>query len=201
MSLQENRLKEFLSSSEKKVIELGCGPNKKPGVFGIDGLDLDGVDYVFNLEEGLPFLPDNSVDHIISRHFLEHIENFDGLLKDIHRVLKPGGIKEVYVPHFSNPYYYSDPTHKRFFGLYTFDYYSQGHPKYKRRVPSFYGLNQFEVLERKLVFRSPFFGRNIVKRLAHHFYNLTPYLQEFYEENHCYFIPCQELKFMLRPKK
>ena len=106
-------------------IDLGCGPNKKEGYKGVDILPLQGVDFVVDLEKGLSFLKDNEVDEYYSAHFLEHVVNLDFLLSEIHRTLKPGGICEIRVPHFSNPFYYSDYTHKRFFGLYSFDYFTE----------------------------------------------------------------------------
>jgi predicted SAM-dependent methyltransferase len=52
-----------------------------------------------NLRKGLP-LYDESVDFIFSSHFLEHLSYKDGinLLKDCHRVLKPGGWIRVVCP-------------------------------------------------------------------------------------------------------
>ena len=44
-------------------------------------------------------------------------------MREITRVLKKNGKANIFVPHFSNPYYYSDYTHKRFLGLYTFYYF------------------------------------------------------------------------------
>ena len=97
------------------IVELGCGPNPPSTLIGIDILPLEGVHYVTDLEKGLGMIPDNSIDELHSRHFMEHVQNFDVLIKDIHRILKPGGKHFVVVPHFANPYYYSDYTHKRFF--------------------------------------------------------------------------------------
>src|SRR5256885_7931217 len=45
------------------------------------------------------------------------------LLAELHRVARAAARLEFIVPHFSNPRYYSDPTHIRFFGLYTFYYF------------------------------------------------------------------------------
>ncbi|MCC6599599.1 MAG: class I SAM-dependent methyltransferase [Crocinitomicaceae bacterium] len=201
MLSKEERLSFFLAQEGVKKIELGCGPNKKDGYFGVDSLPLEGVDFVADLESGLKFLPDNSIDEIVSSHFLEHIQNIDLLLREIHRVLKPGGIKIVFVPHFSNPYYYSDLTHRQFFGLYTFDYFSKGSKGYKRKVPAFYHLPEFTVEERELIFRSPFFFRNLKKRAAHKMFNLSPWFQELYEESFSSIIPCQELRFVLKAVK
>ena len=200
--MTQDELKAHIKSQDKVVIELGCGPYKKPGVIGIDYLALDGVDYVADLELGLPFLEDNSVDEIISTHVLEHIENFKILLTDIHRVLKPNGLKITKVPYFSNPYYYSDYTHKRFFGLYSFDYFTDPKlSKYKRKVPSFYGDVKFEVLEKKIFFKSDFVIRNLFKQVLTRVFNVNTYMQELYEECFCYIFPCQEIKFTIRPIK
>ncbi len=73
------------------VLELGCGTGKKQGRIGIDKIDLPNVNVVADLEDGLRFLPDNSVDEIHCRSVLEHINNFELLLTEIVRVLRPGG--------------------------------------------------------------------------------------------------------------
>ncbi|MGK7391179.1 MAG: class I SAM-dependent methyltransferase [Candidatus Cyclobacteriaceae bacterium M2_1C_046] len=192
-----------INSTEKVIIELGCGTTKMENAIGIDALDLPGVDFVTNLENGLPFLPDNSVDEIHSSHFLEHIENFEVLLREIHRVLKPNGKKFIAVPHFSNPYYYSDYTHKRFFGLYTFDYFSLEKDQLKRKVPAFYVDYHFKTLRRKLIFNSPPFPvrHAFKKRILQNIFNLSSWWQELYEENFAYIFPCQEIQYLIQPIK
>ena len=87
-------------------IDLGCGPNKKTGFKGMDILPLPGVDFVVDLEKGFSFMADNSVDEFYTSHFLEHVQNLELIMAEIHRTLKPGGVLTVFVPHFSNPYYY-----------------------------------------------------------------------------------------------
>ena len=112
----------LIHSGQRIALDIGCGPAKKEGFLGIDKLELPGVDYVADLESGLGFLPDNSVDEIYTSNFIEHIDNLELFMKECHRALKPGAEIRIYVPHFSNPWFYSDYTHKRFFGLYTFLY-------------------------------------------------------------------------------
>lgn len=194
-------LEEILKHHGPIILELGSGEKKWSGRICIDKLDMPNVDIVTDLEEGFPFLPDNSVDAIYSKSFLEHIDHFDLLMQEIWRVLKPDGRKYLYVPHFSNPYYYSDYTHKRFFGLYTFEYFSHHQTRFKRKVPSFYQDYGFVTEEIALVFTSPWKGRKLFKRLFQKFINLHPWLMEFYEENLCYLIPCYALQVTLRPIK
>lgn len=181
-------------------IDLGCGPNKKQGFKGMDILPLPGVDFVVNLEEGFSFIQDNSVDEFYTSHFLEHIQNLEQVLSEIHRTLKPAGICTVIVPHFSNPYYYSDYTHKRFFGYYSFDYFSKPDKKIKRTVPVYNEKISFEILSRKLVFRASrfpvinLFKKHIIQRI----FNLSGYFQEVYEGLFTHVFSCYEIHFTLR---
>jgi hypothetical protein len=191
----------MLSSGRPVFLELGCGITKQPGRVGIDARDLPGVDIVANLEQGLSFLPDDSVDEIHSKSFIEHIENFELLMCEIVRVLKKGGTKHLFVPHFSNPYYYSDWTHKRFFGLYTFYYFVDRKGQLSRKVPTFYTDIRIRILSVKLIFLSPFRGRNLFKRIIGRIVNAHSYLQEFYEENLCYLLPCYGMEVVFTPDK
>lgn len=47
----------------------------------------------------LPFA-DGSFDHVICSEVLEHIHDYQSVLREIHRVLKPGGLFAVSVPRF-----------------------------------------------------------------------------------------------------
>jgi SAM-dependent methyltransferase len=106
-------IQELIQKKTPIVIDIGCGAKKKEGRIGIDRVDAPQVDIVTDIERGLPFFPDQSVDEIHCRSVLEHIHNFDHLLREMMRVLKKDGKAYIFVPHFSNPYYYSDPTHVR----------------------------------------------------------------------------------------
>ncbi len=48
---------------------------------------------------GLP-LPDSSTDFVYTSHFLEHLHRADGerFMREVHRILKPGGVVRVLVP-------------------------------------------------------------------------------------------------------
>jgi predicted SAM-dependent methyltransferase len=194
-------LDEVLSRKTPLVLELGCGNKRVEGRINIDRLDLPNVDIVADLDEGLAFFPDNSVDAIHSKSVLEHVDKLDVLMKEIWRVLKPDGKKHLFVPHFSNPYYYSDYTHQRFFGLYTFEYFSKEETRFTRKVPNFYHDFSFRTDEMKLVFMSPWKTRNKIKRFWGKIFNRSTAMQEFYEENLCYMIPCYGIQATLSPVK
>jgi ubiquinone/menaquinone biosynthesis C-methylase UbiE len=167
-------------------------------MIGVDRADLPGVDIVADLEYGLPFVPDHCVDEIHSKSFFEHVHNFEFLMREIVRVLKPQGTAHVFVPHFSNPYYYSDPTHMRFFGLYTFYYFVDPKHQLRRKVPVFYSDTRIEITSLRLVFRSPFRIGNRVKKAIGSFFNLNPTLQELYEAYFCFVFPCYGIDVVFR---
>jgi predicted SAM-dependent methyltransferase len=84
---------------ERKYLEIGCGPCPKLGFVNLDYRWRPGVDVVWDILRPLPF-PDNRFDGIFSEHCLEHLEQeqLDRLLRDMLRVLRPGGTVRLVVP-------------------------------------------------------------------------------------------------------
>jgi ubiquinone/menaquinone biosynthesis C-methylase UbiE len=188
-------------SKDKPVkLELGCGNNKRHlDALGVDALDYPCVDLVGDIFAVLSMLPDDCVDTIYSYHFIEHIKDLNKLLTELERVIKPGGIIDLVVPHFSNPYFYSDPTHKNFFGLYTFCYFSSS-SLFKRKVPTYRRENSLRLLDVQIKFKSDsvFPVRYAFKYLFGLIFNSTNYMREFYEENLSHIFPCYEIRYILR---
>ena len=184
------------------TLELGCGDKKRiSGSIGVDQLDYPAVDIVGDVLDVLKKIPDNSIRRISSSHFFEHIDDLKGLLTECSRVLAPAGTIDILVPHFSNPYFYSDYTHKRFFGLYTFSYLCDT-PNLRRKVPKYGNDLPLVLKEVKLNFRCerPFYIRHALGRLFSFIFNSFDYLKEFYEINLCYVIYCHEIRFVLEKK-
>ena len=190
---------EALARGERSVLELGCGPRKRhTDAVGVDTRDLEGVDVVGDVFEVLAKLPEGSVGQVISSHFVEHVESLPELMHEIARVLEPGGTTEVVVPHFSNPYFYSDYTHRRCFGLYTFSYLVKD-PILRRRVPRYGEVLPLTLSSVHLGFRSvrPFFVRRLWKKLLGLVFDSSIYARELYEENFCFLFPCYEIRFVM----
>ncbi len=177
-------------------IDIGCGPSKSPKAkFGVDLIPCPGVDVVCNFEKSLPFA-DNSIDLVVTRHALEHIANLEQLLREIVRAVKPHGIVEVTVPHFSNPLGYSDYTHRRFFGLYTFDYFSRAKDRHWA-VPSYSNDIWFKILKKRLCFKN----LSILGPVAEWIFNRSEYSLYVYESKFSWFLPCFEIEFHLKVDK
>lgn len=182
-------------------LDIGSGERPTPGFYGVDLVELPGVDILADLNEPLALLPDNSVGTIVSRHVLEHVENLIPVLAEFRRICRPDGRIEIVVPHFSNPYFYSDPTHVRFFGLYTMFYFAEPQFQPRRKVPAFYSDVRFRVESIRLEFerRGPieWLTAPLLKRLV----NLSYTTQDWYERYLCRLLTARQIRYVMRPDK
>lgn len=180
------------------VIELGPGLNKVcEKAIGIDRIDSEAVDIVHDLEEGLPFLKTGTIDEVYSSHFLEHIHNLEKLMAECDRVLKSGGVLRRRVPHFSNPAYYSDYTHRNFWGIYTLAYFAK-EPYFSRQVPQFYNDLHFRIKRVEIRFISTGWATRMLNKIVKRIVNHSVKTQEIYEFHFCYFYPAWEIYFELQ---
>jgi ubiquinone/menaquinone biosynthesis C-methylase UbiE len=189
-----------LATMPRVVLELGCGSTKRDSTaIGVDVMDLPGVDIVGDIFEVLSSFPATSVDAIQCYHFVEHLEDLPRLMQECARVMKGEATLTIVVPHFSNPYFYSDYTHRRFFGLYTFSYLAAESP-FRRQVPLYGHVPRFRIDDVQLGFKStrPFYVRHAIKRMQGALFNSSRWCQEWYEENLCWICPCYEVCYTLR---
>jgi len=97
-------------------LNLGCGEKKMVGYVNVDLCGTPDVTCDLSL---FPWQwADNSVDEVYSSHFLEHVQDFQLTILEIHRILKPGGGIHFHVPHFRNPLAVWD-LHRWGFSVYT----------------------------------------------------------------------------------
>ena len=82
-------------------LNLGCGENQRTGYVNVDV--CGSPDVVCDLAAfPWPWATD-SVDEIRAEHFLEHVDDYAATILEIHRILKPGGLLWLRVPHFRCP--------------------------------------------------------------------------------------------------
>lgn len=152
-----------------KLLDLGCGEGRHAinayiaGEVDVFGVDLSLKDLATTRERQQPFavndskrsfhiqcanalqLPfaDHSFDKIICSEVLEHLPDYQGALKEIQRVLKPGGTLAISVPrawpekicwHFSSEYHQVEGGHVRIFdaGALDQEIQQQGFSRYKK---------------------------------------------------------------------
>lgn len=80
-------------------LNVGCGPNGRPGFINVDYAWQPGVDFCCDITKPLPFGSQSS-NGIFSEHCLEHVPPDKALffLKECFRILKPGKILRLAVP-------------------------------------------------------------------------------------------------------
>ena len=108
-----------------RYLNLGSGRDRREGFVNVDIADLPEVDLVAALgNEPLPF-PSDEFGVVLCRDILEHVEVVPSL-REIHRVLAPGGLVLISAVHFTSRNLYADPTHIRGFSARTFDFFAEG---------------------------------------------------------------------------
>jgi hypothetical protein len=95
-----------------KVIDLGCGPNKVEGAYGVDKHPYPGVDQPFDLDVTPWPLDANTYTHIYARHVIEHVSDIPALLNEIHRIASDNAQVTIITPHYSSANSWDDPTHR-----------------------------------------------------------------------------------------
>ena len=90
-----------------RALNIGCGTRRIQGVTNTDHLPSPAVDVVTDIES-LPFAT-GTVDVVFASHVLEHVRDLVVALREIRRVLRPGGFLVAWVPygwkHAENPFH------------------------------------------------------------------------------------------------
>lgn len=107
-----------------KKLNLGSGGRPLDGYINVDiSPKAPKVDIVHDLDE-MPWpFEGESINEVLMAHCLEHLRDHNLAMREIYRILKPGGHAIISVPHFTWQLAYGDPTHKHFFAYPSFYYY------------------------------------------------------------------------------
>lgn len=84
------------------LLNVGAGETRIPSFINIDARHIPGIDIVTSADD-LHMFEDLSVDLIYSCHVLEHFgrDRAADVLREWHRVLRPGGMLRIAVPDFA----------------------------------------------------------------------------------------------------
>jgi len=121
---------------EAKKLNLGCGSDYREGWINADLSEWIKKDVTLDLRNiPLPF-EDNSFDYIFSSHTLEHISgSLTPLMIELWRILKPKGVLEIRVPHFSHYSALTGFEHKHVFSINVFNVFMD--TSYYKHIPGF----------------------------------------------------------------
>lgn len=138
--------------TEKLTLNIGCGRCKEPLIEGkeirVDILDMPEVDVIWDLNKFPYPFEDNKFDKIIARDILEHLDDIFGVMEQLHRILKVGGTIYIHTTYWKTEDSFTDPQHKHFFTLRSFDYFDKD--TQLGRDYGFYSRVNFKILEKYL---------------------------------------------------
>jgi SAM-dependent methyltransferase len=183
--------------SERRVLDVGCGRDKLPGATGMDQNPRSHADVIHNLDHRPWPLADSSFDHVRAQDILEHVDDFFGVMEEIHRVCRDGATVLVRMPFMSSLNFATDPTHRRSGTSGTFDYFDSQKPLGQYA----YTDAQFELVDfryGRFYHGIPGFFMKIVDKL------FVPFCERYhvvYEHYYAYVYPMHDITYRLKVKK
>ena len=104
----------------RRVLDIGCGTNKIVGAIGMDMNPRTAADLIHDLND-LPYpFADNEFDEVIGRHVIEHVREPMAVMCELHRITRCGGVVKLVAPHWTNPDFATDLTHRNHLNSYSF---------------------------------------------------------------------------------
>jgi SAM-dependent methyltransferase len=144
-------------------LNLGANDRRFDGFISVDVCEP--ADQIADLTQPWPW-PDNSVDEILAFDVFEHLPNKRQTINELYRVLKPGGIARIQVPHATEgDGGHCDPTHVSYWTTSDFEYYQRGNFARERfRNSPYYGVKaDFDVLEMRKTRHQREWGGHVVE--------------------------------------
>ena len=174
------------------VLDLGCGLRKRPGSIGIDVNPRSQADVIHDLNRFPYPFAQNNFDEIYCDNVIEHLDDVVKVMEELHRIAKPSALVTIIVPFFPNRYANTDPTHKHFFGLHSFDYFIERTPN----AGFLYSNAKYELVS--VEFEKDLKQAHWFDRIIRSFANAR---KELYENRFSNIFPMRNLTFQLRVKK
>lgn len=172
---------------QRRILNLGCGEKQLPDAVNLDITSNTKPDLVHDLNQRPWPLPDGQFDEVLAHDVIEHLDDVVATMEEIHRVCRPGAVVKITLPHFSSANAFTDPTHRHYFGWFSFHYFTGEHQF------SFYTDVRFRRRDSQIVF-APSLINKFVWRMA----NRSP---AEYEKRWAWMFPAWFLYFELEVLK
>ena len=174
-----------------KILDIGCGNHKVKDAIGLDQVKIEGVDIVHDLNK-IPYpFKDNSFDIVYANQVLEHLEMpLDKILGELCRICKPEGRIKILVPHALSVGAFSDPTHRKFFTYFTFDYFGSNEQSYYSKVRA-------RIIKRKFFYLTGRLSSKLLRPLQW----IINRMPKIYSHFFAFIFPISTLYFELEPIK
>ena len=159
----------YVDTKGKTKLHLACGKDIKRGYINVDIVKLPGIDFQMDITK-VPYpFRDNSMDVVEAHCIFEHLLDYVSIVREVYRILRPGGKFRITVPHFSSPGVFTDPTHYRGFTWVTFDFFVKGNAR------NYYFDFAYSKVEKKIGFyKGIHFYNHVMEWLVNATTKLTP---------------------------
>ena len=107
---------------KSESIKYNLGGEHKDGFISVD-LYSPGADIKWDLEKDWTFAPDNSADFVLASNIFEHLRDKTHTMNELYRILKMGGIAEIFVPSTDGRGAWQDPTHVSYWNVNSWSYW------------------------------------------------------------------------------
>ena len=126
-------------------LNLGCGTDIKEGYLNLDCAEIEGVDIVHSLEKFPYPFKDNTFEEIIAIHVLEHLDDTVKVMEEIWRICRNNAKVIIRVPYWNSFESIADPTHKKLFNQYSFEFFDP--TKERCQTRPYYTKARFKILK------------------------------------------------------
>lgn len=172
---------------QRRVLNLGAGEKRRADAINVDLVASTGPELVHDLNEFPWPLPDDHFREVLAFDVIEHLDDVIRVMEEVHRVCADGAVVRITLPHFSCANAFTDPTHRHYFGWFSFHYVTGEHQF------SFYTDRRFRRLASQIVF-----WPTLVNKLVHRLANRFP---AAYERRWAWMFPAWFLSFELQVVK
>ena len=110
-----------------RILDVGCGLNKRPGSVGLDRNPCTAADVIADLDHFPYPFRDSVFDELYATHVIEHVADVIRTMEEFHRLVRPGGRIFITTPHYTDFSSFCDPTHRWHLNSFSFRYFGADH--------------------------------------------------------------------------
>lgn len=169
----------------RRVLDVGCGRNKRPGAVGIDRNPRTAADLLCDLDRFPYPFRDSSFDELHAVHVIEHLSDVMRAMEEFHRLVRPGGRIRLVTPHYTDFSSFCDPTHRWHLNSFSFRYFGADDAGY-----GYY--SSVRLVERKVHVRLLALWRWLGFEFL---VNASPRFRRFWEHYLCYVVRGKVMEF------
>jgi SAM-dependent methyltransferase len=113
-----------------RILDVGCGINKKAGAIGLDRNPASRADVLADLDHFPYPFRDSSFDALQAVHVIEHVSDVIRSMEEFHRLVRAGGEVLIVTPHYTDFSSFCDPTHRWHLNSFSMRYFGDDNAGY-----------------------------------------------------------------------